>query len=155
VDFGHVGDITSVDISLIVTLFKTRYVPVVASLAADQEGSVYNVNADTIARALAAALEAARLVLLTNVPGIMLDPSDPSTVLPFCTPARINALLSAGIIFGGMVPKVQNCIDALHAGIRSVQILDGSIDKPQLLDSLIGGGAGTLITNDAAYKPLV
>jgi acetylglutamate kinase len=152
VDFGHVGDIVSVDISLLPLLLESGYTPVIASLAADTEGNVYNVNADTVAQALATALQVSRLVLLSNVPGIMRDPADPATLLPVCPVSDLEALVRAGAITGGMLPKAQNCIEALAAGVRSVHILNGALDHPPLLESLQtsrghGTGAGTLIVN--------
>lgn len=148
VDFGHVGDITSVDTTLLELLLQGGYVPVVASLAADDEGNVYNVNADTIAQALAIAVGVTRLVLLSSIPGILRDPSDPTTRIPACTPAEIEALVAHGVISGGMLPKVQNCIDALRAGVASVQILDGTVAHPQLIEALKGESAGTLIVGN-------
>jgi acetylglutamate kinase len=147
VDFGHVGDVASIDVSLLDLLLAGGFLPVIASLAADREGRIYNVNADTVAQALAVALGASRLVLVTNVPGILLDPADPSTLLATCTPAQIDALVRAGNISGGMLPKVRNCVEALEAGVRAVQILDGTPARPPLLESLATGKGGTLITN--------
>ncbi|MGA7732957.1 MAG: acetylglutamate kinase [Chloroflexia bacterium] len=151
VDFGHVGDVVSVDVSLLELLLEQGYTPVVASLAADKEGKIYNVNADTVAQALAVALGVSRLVLLTNVPGIMRDPADHATLLPTCTASELEALVAVGAITGGMLPKVRNCIEALAAGVGSVQVLNGALDRPPLLESLHGGagiGVGTLITKD-------
>ena len=150
VDFGHVGDIVSVDVSLLSLLLNGGYTPVIASLAADTEGNVYNVNADTIAQALATALQVSRLVLLSNVPGILADSTDPATLLPLCSISDLEALVRAGAISGGMLPKVQNCIDALSAGVRSVHILNGALNRPPLLESLqtdpdSGMRTGTLI----------
>jgi acetylglutamate kinase len=147
VDFGHVGDISAVDPTLLDALWAAGCVPVVASIAADREGNLYNVNADTIAQALAVAVGAARLVLLTNVPGILLDAADPGTLVPSLDKAELVALIERGVIGGGMIPKAQNCLAALERGLSAVQILDGTLDRPPLLDSLTGGGVGTLITN--------
>jgi len=143
VDFGHVGDIEAVDTTLIELLLERRYVPVVASLAADREGNLYNVNADTIAQALAVALRADKLVLVTNVPGIMRDPTDPSTLIVNCDLQQLRDLMANGIISGGMLPKAQNCIEAIEAGVRAVQILDGTGDRMPDLGAISGG---TLIT---------
>ncbi len=147
VDFGHVGDVRSVDVWILELLMGAGCVPVVASLAADHQGRIYNVNADTVAQALAVALGACRLVLVTNVPGILRDPSDPASVLPVCTPRDIQAMVAAGAISGGMLPKVHNCIAALRAGVRAVHILDGTLPHPPLLDSIRGGTAGTLVSD--------
>lgn len=149
VDFGHVGDVESVDVSVLELLLGAGYIPVIASLAADREGRIYNVNADTIARALAVALGASRLVLVTNVPGVLADPADPSSLVHVLHPAEIEALVERGAISGGMLPKVQNCVEALKAGVPTVQLLDGTAARPPLVESLAGRGAGTIITNRA------
>lgn len=148
VDFGHVGDVQSVDTALLTLLLGNGYTPVVASLAADAEGNVYNVNADTVAQSIAVALGADRLVILTNVPGILRDHTDPNTLILNCSADEVNALIADGTISGGMLPKVRNCIDALEAGIPDVQILDGTIADPQLLRYIFDNDAkaGTLIT---------
>jgi len=147
VDFGHVGDISSVDVTLLHLLLDNACVPVVASLAADEEGRLYNVNADTIASALAVSLQAARLFLLTNVPGILLDPRDPSSRLPVASRDRLSALVESGAISGGMLPKVKNCLDALEGGVKQVQILDGTAGRSLLLDSLVHNNIGTLVAS--------
>jgi acetylglutamate kinase len=146
VDFGHVGDIERVDTSLLDLLMDRGYLPVVASLAADEQGNLYNVNADTIAQALAVALGADRLVVVTNVPGIMLDPADPHSVVAKCDAGRLRELIESGVISGGMVPKAQNCIEAVEAGVRAVLILDGRGDKSSLLAAIVDAPVGTLIT---------
>jgi acetylglutamate kinase len=148
VDFGHVGDIVSVDTSVLDVLLSSGFVPVVASLAADNEGHLYNVNADTIAQALAVALRAERLVLVTNVPGILLDVADLGSLVYKCNIEELAAFVSTGAISGGMLPKVQNCIEALQAGVSAVHILDGTGEHPPLLESLTAGPVGTLITNE-------
>jgi acetylglutamate kinase len=145
VDFGHVGDIKQVDLSLLDLLLDKGYVPVVASLAADGQGNIYNVNADTIAQGLAVALQADTLVLVTNVPGIMLDPSDPETVLEQCDTGRLRELIAEGVISGGMLPKALNCIEAIEAGVKAVQILDGTGNRSLLMDSINGKGVGTVV----------
>lgn len=146
VDFGHVGDVASVDISLLEMLLRGGYVSVVASLAADSEGRIYNVNADTIAQSLAVALGASRLVLMTNVPGILLDAADASSLVPLSDVRGLAALVESGAITGGMLPKVHNCIQAIQAGVQQVLILDGTQNRPPLLESLTRGGVGTTVT---------
>jgi acetylglutamate kinase len=152
VDFGHVGDISRVDTTLLNVLWQTGAVPVVACIAADAEGNLYNVNADTIAQALAVAAGAGRLVLLTNVPGILLDVSEPGSLLRSLDGAELAALVERGVVAGGMLPKAQNVLAALEQGVSAVQILDGTVDYPPLLDSLVGGGAGTIITNSKSEQ---
>jgi acetylglutamate kinase len=150
VDFEHVGDVVSVDVSLVTLLLDRGYTPVIASLAADEAGSVYNLNADTMAQTLASALGAKRLVMLTNVPGILRDPTDPATLVQACSVAELEALVRSGAISGGMLPKVRNCIEALAAGVESAQIMNGALDSPMLLESLHGEAGlrvGTLITS--------
>lgn len=147
VDFGHVGDISTVDASLLDVLWAAGAVPVVACIAADSQGNLYNVNADTIAQALAVAVRAGRLVLLTNVPGILLDVNAPGSLVRTLDGAELAALVEWGVVAGGMFPKAQNVLVALERGVSAVQILDGTSDYPPLLDSLTGAGAGTIVTN--------
>ena len=148
VDYGHVGDLASVNVSVLDLLLGAGYVPVVASLAADVEGRIYNMNADTVATVLSKALNAEGLYLITNVPGILRDPNDKSSLIRVCTAAEATALIESGVVSGGMLPKVQNCLSALRGGVKKVRILDGSGERSLLLDSLVGEGAGTLVVAD-------
>ncbi|HEX8596892.1 MAG TPA: acetylglutamate kinase [Chloroflexia bacterium] len=148
VDYGHVGDLASVDVAVLDLLLGAGYVPVVASLAADVEGNIYNINADTVATILAKALDAEGLYLVTNVPGILRDPSDRSSLIPVCTASETRALIDGGIVSGGMLPKVQNCLSALRGGVKQVRILDGSKEESLLLQSLTTSGVGTVLVND-------
>ncbi|HMA33163.1 MAG TPA: acetylglutamate kinase [Chloroflexia bacterium] len=148
VDFGHVGDVAAVDMALLELLLAAGYVPVVASLAADAAGRLYNVNADTIAATIATHLGAARLFLLTNVPGILRDPADRASRLPVLTPAQIAILTADGTIADGMLPKVQNAVAVLQAGVPQVQILDGTTAESLLLRSFHHPGLGTLLLPD-------
>jgi acetylglutamate kinase len=143
-----VGDVASVDVSVLDLLLNAGYVPVVASLAADLEGNIYNINADTVATALAKALDADGLYLLTNVPGILRDPSDRSSLIPTCTASEAQALIENGTISGGMLPKVQNCLSALRGGVKKVRILDGSKEESLLLQSLLSSSVGTVVVDD-------
>ena len=152
VDFGHVGDVVSADVLLLELLLGAGYVPVVASLAADSEGRIYNVNADTVAQTLAVALGVDGLFMVTNVPGILLDPSDSRSLLPLATPQEVEHLIEAGVISGGMLPKVNGCLESLAAGVKRVYILDGTGEGSQLLESLRGGSVGTAIIPSAS-KP--
>jgi acetylglutamate kinase len=146
VDFGAVGDITAVDTDLLTLLLGRGYVPVLASLCADEQGNIYNVNADTVAQAVAVALGASRLIILTNVAGILREQRDPATRIPTCNLAEVQALIADGTISGGMLPKVENCIEAIRSGIPAVQILDGTARPSLLRDAVEGKSVGTLIT---------
>jgi acetylglutamate kinase len=148
VDFGHVGDVASLDVAVLDLLLNAGYVPVVASLAADTEGNIYNINADTVATALAKALDAEGLYLVTNVPGILRDPSDRFSLIPTCTASEAQALIENGTISGGMLPKVQNCLSALRGGVKQVRILDGSKEESLLLQSLLRSNVGTVVVDD-------
>ena len=145
VDFGHVGDISAVDVGLLDCLLAGGYIPVVASLAADAAGLLYNVNADTIAAALAVALRADKLFLLTNVPGIMRDPTDPASRIPTLDAAAVAALIADGTIAGGMIPKAQNAVAALEAGAARVHIVNGATPDSLLLASFTREDLGTQI----------
>jgi acetylglutamate kinase len=146
VDFGAVGDITAVNTSLLTLLLDGGYVPVLASLCADEQGNINNVNADTVAQTVAVTLGAGRLIMLTNVAGILRDYRDPTTRIPTCNLAEVQALVADGIIAGGMLPKVQNCIEAIRAGVPAVQILDGTARPSLLRDAAEGKSVGTVIT---------
>jgi acetylglutamate kinase len=149
VDFGHVGDIVDVDPAVLDLLCEARMVPVIASLAADNDGAIYNVNADSVAAALAGAWDAAKLFVLTNVGGVLADPSDPTSRWSVLSTADCDALIAQGIVRGGMLPKVQACLDALAAGVRRAHILNGALDHSLLLESFTYEGVGTMILNPA------
>jgi acetylglutamate kinase len=145
VDYGHVGDIDRVDARVITTLLDARFVPVVASLAGDGDGNVYNVNADTVAETLAIALKAMKLIFLTGAPGVLRDRTDPSTLVAFADPDDLDELLRSGVIAGGMRPKVEACIRAATGGVERTHIIDGRLHDSLLLEVFTGSGAGTMI----------
>ncbi len=145
VDYGHVGDIDQVDPRVISTLVEARFVPVVASLAGDGEGNVYNVNADTVAETLAIALKAQKLIFLTGAPGVLRDRGDPSSLVAFADPDDLAELLKSGVISGGMRPKVEACIRAATGGVERTHIIDGRLHDSLLLELFTGSGAGTMI----------
>ena len=147
VDFGEVGDVESVDPALLRSLIEQQYVPVVASLAADAAGRPLNMNADTVAEALATALSAKKLILLTNAPGLLRDVSDPTTLVPFADPEDLEPMLASGAISGGMRPKIEACIRAVRNGVRRTHIVDGRVDDALLLEVFTGAGSGTMIVN--------
>lgn len=145
VDFGHVGDIDRVDSRVLVTLLEARFMPVVASLAGDGDGHVYNVNADTVAESLAVALKAQKLIFLTGAPGVLRDRSDPSTLVTFADPDDLEGLMASGSLAGGMRPKVEACIRAATGGVERTHIIDGRAPDSILLEVFTGAGCGTMI----------
>jgi acetylglutamate kinase len=145
VDYGHVGDIDRVDPRVLVTLMDARIMPVVASLAGGDNADVYNVNADTVAEALAVALGAQKLIFLTGAPGVLRDRSDPSTLVAFADPDDLASLMANGALAGGMRPKVEACIRAATGGVERTHIIDGRTPDALLLEVFTGAGCGTMI----------
>lgn len=145
VDYGHVGDVDRVDPRVLLTLLDARFVPVVASLAGDGEGRVFNVNADTVAESLAVALKAQKLLFLTGAPGVLRDRADASSLVTFADPDDLAALMSSGAIAGGMRPKVEACIRAATGGVERTHIIDGRLPDSILLEVFTGAGCGTMI----------
>ncbi len=145
VDFGHVGDIAAVDASILDTLLRSGFVPVVASLASDRGGRVFNVNADTVAEKLAIAVRAAKLLILTGVPGVLRDRDDPATLVSFADRDEIERLVACGAVAGGMRPKVEACLRAAEGGVERTHILDGREGDALLLEVFTGAGCGTMI----------
>ena len=143
VDYGHVGDIDRVDPRVLTTLLEARFIPVVASLAGDSDGNVYNVNADTVAESLAVALKAQKLIFLTGAPGVLRDRNDPSSLVTFADPDDLAALMSSGALTGGMRPKVEACIRAATGGVERTHIIDGRLPDSLLLEVFTGAGCGT------------
>jgi acetylglutamate kinase len=143
VDLGFVGEPDKVDVTVLAQILGRDLIPVLAPLAASAQGGTYNVNADTFAGAIAGALKAKRLLLLTDVPGV-LDKSN--TLIKQLSPDDARALIADGTISGGMIPKVETCIYALEAGVEGVVILDGKVPHAVLLELLTDHGAGTLMT---------
>jgi len=145
VDFGEVGDVEAVDPTLLELLLPHGYVPVVASLAADREGRPLNINADTLAEALARALGAKKLIYLTGAPGLLRDAADPSSLVAFAGPAELQELLASGAVKGGMRPKVEACLRAVAGGVRRTHIIDGRAADALLIEVFTGSGSGTMI----------
>ncbi len=144
-DLGFVGDIVEVRPGIIERILAEDLIPVVSTIGSDEDGQAYNINADTVAGALAGALEAEKVVYLTDVPGLLLDIDDPSSIVASATVAEIDALIADGTISGGMVPKVGACVDALAAGARNAHMLDGRIPHAVLLELFTDAGIGTKI----------
>lgn len=148
IDFGHVGDVIEIDESLILLLLENDYLPVISSLGADDEGKIYNINADTIAAEVAVSLRAEKLILLTDVNGIYLDPADPTTRLDRLSIAEAEAMISEGKATGGMVPKLENLIGILRRGVRSAHIIGGTQRNGILAEVFTDEGLGTMLTAD-------
>ncbi len=145
VDYGHVGDIAGVDPRVVTTLLDGRFVPVIASLAGDGDGNVYNVNADTVAESVAVALRAMKLIFLTAVPGVLRDRNDDATLVTFADPDDLTELMASGALAGGMRPKVEACIRAATGGVERTHIIDGRSPDALLLEVFTGAGVGSMI----------
>jgi len=145
VDYGNVGDIAGVDPRVVATLLDGRFVPVIASLAGDNDGNIYNVNADTVAESVAVALRAMKLIFLTAVPGVLRDRNDPATLVTFADPDDLAGLIASGALAGGMRPKVEACIRAATGGVERTHIIDGRSPDALLLEVFTGAGVGTMI----------
>jgi len=142
---GFVGDVSNVNIKILETLSKNGYIPVVSSVAADETGQAYNINADTVAGEIAAALGAEKLILLTDTPGILKDYKDQSTLIPKLDIREARELISDGVVGGGMIPKVSCCVRSLAQGVRAAHIIDGRIPHALLLEIFTDVGIGTMI----------
>ncbi len=145
VDFGLVGDVVGVDPGVLRTLLDARFVPVVASLAADAEGRVHNVNADTIAEELAVALGALKLIFLTAAPGVLRDRRDPASLVSFAGPEDLQTLIGGGAIADGMRPKIEACLRAVTRGVERTHVVDGRAPDAILQEVFTGAGCGTMI----------
>ncbi len=142
---GFVGEITKVNVQPILDLLENDYIPVVSTVGCDNEGNVYNINADTAASFIAGAMQAERLITMTDIPGILRDVNDPDSIIKRVHIDEARQLFSDGIISGGMIPKVECCIEAVEKGVRRVTILDGRVPHAILLELLTDEGAGTMV----------
>ncbi len=144
-DIGFVGEITGVDTSAIDAVLAAGRTPVVTPLGVGEDGQIYNINADVAACRIAAALHARKLVFLSDVPGIMRDPADESTVIPTICTDEIPELIREKVLSGGMLPKIESCVRALQAGINKVHLIDGRVRHTLLLEIFTDSGVGTQI----------
>jgi acetylglutamate kinase len=142
---GFVGEVSNVNVQILESLVKDGYIPVVSSVAADENGQSYNINADTVAGEIAAALGAEKLILLTDTPGLMHDFHDPSSLIRQLDITQARQLVTDGIVSGGMIPKLTCCIRSLAQGVRSAHILDGRVPHSLLLEILTDAGIGTMM----------
>ena len=145
-ELGFVGDVTSVDTAVLSQLVSSGHIPVVATVAMDSSGQALNVNADTAAGELAASIGAAKLILMTDVPGVCTDKDDPGTLIRELTINESRDLVGDGVIAGGMIPKVECCVKSIAQGVKSAHIIDGRAPHSLLLEILTDEGAGTMIT---------
>jgi len=142
---GFVGNVTKVNIKPITDLLEKGYIPVVSTIGCDKGGNSYNINADTAAAYIAGALNAKRLISMTDISGIMRDKDDPDSLIAEIAVDEIPGLLEKGIISGGMIPKVNCCVDAIHMGVEKVIILDGRVPHAILMELMTNEGAGTMV----------
>ena len=145
---GYVGRVTNVNIEPINYLLEKGYIPVVSTIGCDKEGNAYNINGDTAAAYIAGALGAERLIMMTDIDGILRDRHDPSTLIPKITTAEAIDLFNDGTISGGMIPKVECCLEAINRGVKKVFIMDGRIPHSLLIETLTDEGAGTMVTGE-------
>ena len=145
---GYVGKITAVNINPITDLLEKGYIPVVSTVGCDMEGNVYNINADTAAAYIAGAMGAERLITMTDIAGILADKDDPDSLIPCIDINDAVELFRSGVISGGMIPKVECCIEAINHGVKKVIILDGRVPHAILIEMLTDEGAGTMVVED-------
>ena len=145
---GFVGEITKIRTQPITDLLEKGYIPVISTIASDRQGNTYNINGDTAAAHIAGALGAERMILMTDIAGILRDKDDPRTLIPHVTIADAKRLYDEGIISGGMIPKVDCCIEALTHGVKNVVIMDGRTPHSILMELLTDEGAGTMVTGE-------
>lgn len=148
VDVGYVGDVSKVDTDHIIEIIKNGEIPIIAPLAKDEDGNVYNINADIAAAKIAEALTARKLVYLSDVPGLLMDPKDESTLIHSIKVSEVEDYIARGIIAGGMLPKVLSAVEALKAGTRKVHMIDGRMRHSLLLELFTDSGVGTEIIDN-------
>ena len=142
-DLGFVGDIVKVNEKPILDALADGYIPVIATVASDEFGQTYNINADTAAARIAAQLKAENLILMTDIAGLLRDKDDPSTLIPYVNVSEVPFLKRKGIISGGMIPKIECCVEAVRRGVKKTAIIDGRIPHSILIETLSNEGIGT------------
>jgi acetylglutamate kinase len=152
-DLGHVGEVTKVDRLTIDNLMYAGQVPVIPSMAITADGQKLNVNADTAATAVAAAIEAEKLVVLSDIPGVLRDVNDPESLIPHITAAEARTMIADGTIAGGMIPKIEGCLDTLAQGVKKIHIIDGRLRHSLLLEIYTTSGVGTELVRDDSLAP--
>ena len=143
---GYVGEITKIRTQPICDLLEKNYIPIISTVASDRQGNTYNINGDTAAAHIAGALHAERLIMMTDINGVLRDKDDPSTLIREMSVEQAKGLYDEGIISGGMIPKVDCCIEAINEGVGNVVIMDGRVPHAILMELLTDEGAGTMVT---------
>jgi len=145
---GYVGEITKIRTQPITDLLEKNYIPVISTIASDRQGNTFNINGDTAAASIAGALKAECLIMMTDIAGLLRDKDDPSTLIPAVTVSEAKKLFEEGIISGGMIPKVDCCIEAIEKGVKHVVMMDGRVPHSILMELLTDEGAGTMVLGD-------
>ena len=145
---GYVGKITKVNIAPVMDLLEKNYIPVISTIGCDREGNSYNINGDTAAAYIAGALGAERLIMMTDIAGILRDREDPSSLIHYVSIEEAEELKKEGIVSGGMIPKVECCVEAIREGVKNVVIMDGRVPHSILMELLTDEGAGTMVTGE-------
>ena len=143
-DLGYVGDIEKINEKVILDLLEKGYIPVIASVGNDQNGCTYNINGDTAAAKIAAALHAENMILVSDIPGLLEDKNDETTLIPLAHVYEVHSLIQRGIISGGMIPKIECCVNALRDHVKKAVIIDGRIPHSILIEMLSNDGIGTM-----------
>ena len=151
-DIGFVGDVTKVNADILYDLLEKDFLPIICPVGLDDDNNTYNINADDAACAIAKAMKAEKLAFLTDIEGVYKDPQDPSTLISELTVSEAHKLVGDGYIGGGMLPKINNCIEAIESGVSRVHILDGRIPHCLLLEIFTNKGIGTAILNDSERR---
>lgn len=141
---GYVGEITNINVEPILDVLEKGYIPVISTVGCDSDGNAYNINADTVAARIASSLCAESLISMTDIRGILRDPSDESTLIPVIPVSDAPQLIREGVISGGMIPKIECCIEAIRRGVQKVFILDGRVPHAILIECLTDEGMGTM-----------
>ena len=145
---GYVGEVTKIRTQPITDILEKNYIPVISTIASDRQGNTYNINGDTAAASIAGALKAECLIMMTDIAGLLRDKDDPSTLISQVTISEAKQLFAEGIISGGMIPKVDCCIEAIEKGVKHVVMMDGRVPHSILMELLTDEGAGTLVKGD-------
>lgn len=145
-DLGYVGEITQVNTQIITDQLENGYIPVVATLGCNDAGNIYNINADTAAAEIASMLGAENLILMTDIRGLLRDKDDPDTLIPVVQISEVPALINSGIISGGMIPKIDSCVEAVRRGVHKSFIIDGRIPHAILIEMMTDEGVGTMLS---------